>query len=142
MATSIPTIALVRVLHGAGYGPGIPDYANAKVELTPEGRFRVYAGVADMGQGNAERFAIPGGSGRGTCRRAVSSVCTASPAGDTLPPLWRRRPLLRGRRCRRSTICAPARPTGDRWPATSSCGLARHAGQSPPYVGIHDRIVH
>ncbi|MEI8191787.1 MAG: molybdopterin cofactor-binding domain-containing protein, partial [candidate division NC10 bacterium] len=46
-------VGLALSMHGAGYGPGIPDYANAKVELTPEGRFRVYAGVADMGQGNA-----------------------------------------------------------------------------------------
>jgi CO/xanthine dehydrogenase Mo-binding subunit len=46
-------VGLAVSMHGAGYGPGIPDYANAKLELTAEGRFRVHAGVADMGQGNA-----------------------------------------------------------------------------------------
>lgn len=46
-------VGVAAAMHGAGYGPGIPDYANAKVELTPDGRVRVYAGVADMGQGNA-----------------------------------------------------------------------------------------
>jgi CO/xanthine dehydrogenase Mo-binding subunit len=45
-------VGLAAVMHGSGYGPGIPDYANAKVELTPEGKIRVYSGVADMGQGN------------------------------------------------------------------------------------------
>ena len=46
-------VGLAAVLHGLGYGPIIPDVANAKIELTSEGRFRVYCGVVDMGQGNA-----------------------------------------------------------------------------------------
>ncbi|MFH1035682.1 MAG: xanthine dehydrogenase family protein molybdopterin-binding subunit [Pseudomonadota bacterium] len=46
-------LGLAAVWHGLGYGPIIPDVANAKIELTPEGRFRVYQGVVDMGQGNA-----------------------------------------------------------------------------------------
>ncbi len=37
---------------GIGYGPVIPDIARAKLELLADGRFRIYAGVADMGQGN------------------------------------------------------------------------------------------
>ena len=37
---------------GIGYGPVIPDIASAKLELLTDGRFRIYAGVADMGQGN------------------------------------------------------------------------------------------
>lgn len=39
-------------MQGTGYGPVIPDIANAKTELLPDGRFRIYSGVADMGQGN------------------------------------------------------------------------------------------
>ncbi|MBI5521584.1 MAG: xanthine dehydrogenase family protein [Desulfarculus sp.] len=49
-------VGLAAVLHGMGYGPVIPDVANAKVELTGEGVFRVYCGVVDMGQGNAGTF--------------------------------------------------------------------------------------
>jgi len=37
-------------MHGMGYGPVVPDYANAKLELTKEGKFRIYSGVVDMGQ--------------------------------------------------------------------------------------------
>jgi len=37
---------------GIGYGPVIPDVAHAKLELLAGGRFRIYCGVADMGQGN------------------------------------------------------------------------------------------
>lgn len=44
---------VVALMHGSGYGPIVPDVANAKVELTPEGKIRVYSGVVDMGQGNA-----------------------------------------------------------------------------------------
>jgi CO/xanthine dehydrogenase Mo-binding subunit len=39
-----------------GYGRGLPDSAIAQVELTREGKIRVYGGVADMGQGNASAF--------------------------------------------------------------------------------------
>lgn len=49
-------VGIAAVYHGIGYGPVIPDNANAKIELTKEGRFRVYAGVADMGQGNAATY--------------------------------------------------------------------------------------
>ena len=44
---------LAACFHGQGFGPAIADYANAKAQLTPEGRIRVYSGVTDMGQGNA-----------------------------------------------------------------------------------------
>jgi CO/xanthine dehydrogenase Mo-binding subunit len=44
------------VFHGLGYGPVVPDSATAGIELTAEGRFRVLAGVVDMGQGNAATY--------------------------------------------------------------------------------------
>lgn len=46
-------VGLAAAFHGLGYGPVVPDVANAKLELTEAGRFRVYSGVVDMGQGNA-----------------------------------------------------------------------------------------
>ena len=46
-------VGLAACFHGQGFGPAIADYANAKVELTAQGKIRVYSGVADMGQGNA-----------------------------------------------------------------------------------------
>ena len=46
-------VGLASLVHGSGYGPVVPDYANAKVELTEEGKIRVFCGVSDMGQGNA-----------------------------------------------------------------------------------------
>ncbi len=49
-------VGIASVMHGMGYGPVIPDTANAKIELTSEGRFRVACGVVDMGQGNAHTF--------------------------------------------------------------------------------------
>ncbi len=49
-------VGIAAVMHGMGYGPVIPDTANAKIELTSEGSFRVACGVVDMGQGNAHTF--------------------------------------------------------------------------------------
>lgn len=49
-------VGLASAMHGMGYGPVIPDVANAKIELTLEGKFRVYCGVVDMGQGNASTY--------------------------------------------------------------------------------------
>jgi CO/xanthine dehydrogenase Mo-binding subunit len=46
-------VGIAAVMHGMGYGPLIPDTANAKIELTSQGTFRIYSGVVDMGQGNA-----------------------------------------------------------------------------------------
>jgi CO/xanthine dehydrogenase Mo-binding subunit len=40
-----------------GYGPVVPDHASAKVELAGDGTIILYAGVADMGQGNGATFA-------------------------------------------------------------------------------------
>lgn len=49
----------VALAHNAmGYGGGLPDMAAAKVELTEEGRFRVYCAVSDMGQGNVGGHAV------------------------------------------------------------------------------------
>lgn len=46
-------VGLTCMAHGSGYGPVIPDEANAKIELTDEGKLRIFCGVSDMGQGNA-----------------------------------------------------------------------------------------
>ncbi len=46
-------VGLACMAHGSGYGPIIPDEANAKIELTDEGKMRIFCGVSDMGQGNA-----------------------------------------------------------------------------------------
>lgn len=48
----------VAAVHNAmGYGRGLPDSAIARVELTSDGMFRIFSGVADMGQGNATAYA-------------------------------------------------------------------------------------
>ena len=49
-------IGLACLWHGSGYGPVVPDYATAKIELSSDGTFLVDASVADMGQGNAATF--------------------------------------------------------------------------------------
>jgi CO/xanthine dehydrogenase Mo-binding subunit len=49
-------IGLAAAMHGMGYGPIIPDWGRAKIELTREGKFRLYCGVVDMGQGNASTY--------------------------------------------------------------------------------------
>jgi len=49
-------VGIACVMHAMGYGPLVPDTANAKIELTPEGRFRIYCGVVDMGQGNISTY--------------------------------------------------------------------------------------
>lgn len=49
-------VGVCAVFNAMGYGRGLPDSAIAKVELTREGRIRVYGGVSDMGQGNASAF--------------------------------------------------------------------------------------
>ncbi|MGB6063329.1 MAG: xanthine dehydrogenase family protein molybdopterin-binding subunit [Desulfomonilaceae bacterium] len=46
-------VGIAAVMQASGYGPVVPDTANAKIELTTEGKFRIYCGVVDMGQGNA-----------------------------------------------------------------------------------------
>ncbi len=49
-------IGIAAVMHGMGYGPMVPDTANAKLELSREGIFKIYCGVVDMGQGNAATY--------------------------------------------------------------------------------------
>ncbi len=49
-------VGLAACYHAVGFGPVIPDYANAKLELSTDGRIRVYVGVVDMGQGNATTY--------------------------------------------------------------------------------------
>jgi len=49
-------LGVAAVFNAMGYGRGLPDSAIAKVELTAEGKIRVYCGVSDMGQGNATAF--------------------------------------------------------------------------------------
>ena len=48
---------MAAVFNGMGYGRGLPDNAIAKIELAVNGRFIIYSGVPDMGQGNASTFA-------------------------------------------------------------------------------------
>jgi len=55
-------IGVSSVFHAMGYGPVIPDSAEAKIELTDDGKIRVYAGVVDMGQGNASTYLQIAGS--------------------------------------------------------------------------------
>ncbi len=49
-------VGVAAVFNAMGYGRGLPDSAIAKVELTGEGKIRIYSGVSDMGQGNASAF--------------------------------------------------------------------------------------
>lgn len=49
-------VGIACVMHGMGYGPVVPDTGNARIQLTTEGRFRIYSGVVDMGQGNASTY--------------------------------------------------------------------------------------
>jgi len=49
-------VGVAAVFNAMGYGRGLPDSAIAKLELTTEGKIRVYCGVSDMGQGNATAF--------------------------------------------------------------------------------------
>ncbi len=49
-------VGMAAVMQGMGYGPVIPDVANARVELTVDGLIRIYSGVADMGQGNSSTY--------------------------------------------------------------------------------------
>ena len=41
---------------GGGLGVGIPDFAEAKIELLSDGKYRVYGGISDMGQGNISTY--------------------------------------------------------------------------------------
>lgn len=47
---------MAAIVHGQGFGPGIPDFANARIELTEGGLFRIVSGISDMGQGNSSTY--------------------------------------------------------------------------------------
>lgn len=49
-------VGLAALCHAMGYGPVIPDEAHARLVLLGDGRFRLYSGVVDMGQGNASTY--------------------------------------------------------------------------------------
>lgn len=69
-------VGIAAVFNAMGYGRGLPDSAIAKVELTTEGRFRIYCGVSDMGQGNSSAFA----------QIAGEILCQDEPQLEVLPP--------------------------------------------------------
>ncbi|MFO7599892.1 MAG: xanthine dehydrogenase family protein molybdopterin-binding subunit [Candidatus Desulfacyla sp.] len=64
-------VGAAALMLGIGYGPVVPDVANAKLRLTRKGRIRIYSGVVDMGQGNAA-----------TCLQIAGSILSQTP--DTL----------------------------------------------------------
>lgn len=43
-------------VHGVGLGKGVPDFANAALELTAEGRFRLLVAPQEIGQGNSTAY--------------------------------------------------------------------------------------
>ncbi len=55
-AHTLRGMGMACAMHGMGYGPVVPDVAHAKLELTSEGRFKIFCGVSDMGQGNTATF--------------------------------------------------------------------------------------
>jgi len=50
-------VGIACMAHAMGYPPMVPDQATAKIELMSSGKICVYAGVVDMGQGNASTYA-------------------------------------------------------------------------------------
>jgi CO/xanthine dehydrogenase Mo-binding subunit len=79
-------VGIASVMHGIGYGPVVPDEANAKIELTSEGRFRVFSGVVDMGQGNASTYLQIAGhilkQGLGQMELVLPDTLKALPSGS------------------------------------------------------------
>lgn len=76
-------VGVALVTQGCGYGPVVPDYANAKVELLPDGRVAVCSGVMDMGQGNASTCLQIAGA---VLNQPVSAMDLITPDTDrTLP---------------------------------------------------------
>ena len=49
-------VGIACMAHAMGYPPVVPDTARAKIELTEEGKIKVYAGVVDMGQGKVSTY--------------------------------------------------------------------------------------
>ncbi|ATW27859.1 xanthine dehydrogenase family protein molybdopterin-binding subunit [Candidatus Formimonas warabiya] len=50
------SVGMAAMHHAQGFGPVVPDNANAKIELDLQGCFVIYVGVVDMGQGNATTY--------------------------------------------------------------------------------------
>lgn len=76
-------VGISAVFNAMGYGRGLPDSAIAKIELTAEGKIRVYNGVSDMGQGNATAFVQIAGQ---ILRQETSDIELVQPDTDrTLP---------------------------------------------------------
>lgn len=76
-------IGMAALLHGMGFGPVIPDNANAKLELRLDGCIVVYAGVADMGQGNISTYLQL--AGQVLCQSSDDLVVVLPETGKTLP---------------------------------------------------------
>lgn len=49
-------IGVACSVHGVGLGKGVPDFANAAVELWPDGRFRLFVAPQEIGQGNSTAY--------------------------------------------------------------------------------------
>lgn len=49
-------VAVACSVHGVGLGKGVPDFANAAVELGPDGRFRLLVAPQEIGQGSSMTF--------------------------------------------------------------------------------------
>jgi CO/xanthine dehydrogenase Mo-binding subunit len=76
-------VGVAAVFNAMGYGRGLPDSAIAKVEITPEGRIKVYNGVPDMGQGNATAFVQI--AGQILCQENTTIDLVQPDTGRTLP---------------------------------------------------------
>jgi len=76
-------VGISAVFNGMGYGRGLPDSAIAKIEITPEGKIRVYNGVVDMGQGNATAFVQI--AGQILCQEETDIELIQPDTGRTLP---------------------------------------------------------
>lgn len=48
---------MAAIVHGLGFGFGVPDFANARIDFVEGGRFRIHSGIVDMGQGNGSTYA-------------------------------------------------------------------------------------
>ncbi len=55
-AGKLRATGVASIVHGQGFGPGIPDFANARIEIVEGGRFRIFSGISDMGQGNSSTY--------------------------------------------------------------------------------------
>jgi CO/xanthine dehydrogenase Mo-binding subunit len=76
-------VGIACVMHAMGYGPVVPDSANAKIELTKRGTFRIFCGVVDMGQGNASTYLQIAGAILNQDRDHLELVLPDT--GETLP---------------------------------------------------------